>query len=104
VNFTDESLHLRLVSQGKGFSLASLRGPIAISGSLKAPLVHPEVSGPLVRGGLAVALGALTAGIGALIPLLDFGKDKESQCTALISQAKSDSDVKASDMKPRAGK
>jgi hypothetical protein len=41
VNFTDESLHLRLVSQGKGFSLASLRGPIAISGSLKAPLVHP---------------------------------------------------------------
>src|SRR5674476_555987 len=39
VNFTDESLHLRLVSQGKGFSLASLRGPIAVTGSFKTPLV-----------------------------------------------------------------
>ncbi len=104
VNFTDESLHLRLVSQGKGFSLASLRGPIAITGSFKTPLVRPEVGGALARGGLAVALGAVTAGIGALIPLLDFGKDKNSNCTALMSQAKSDAGVKASDMAPRAGK
>ena len=104
VNFTDESLHLRLVSQGKGFSLASLRGPIAITGSFKTPLVRPEVGGALARGGLAVALGAVTAGIGALIPLLDFGKDKNSNCTALMSQAKSDAGVKASDMAPRAAK
>lgn len=104
VNFTDESLHLRLVSQGKGFSLASLRGPIAITGSFKTPLVRPEVGGALARGGLAVALGAVTAGIGALIPLLDFGKDKNSNCTALMSQAKSDAGVKASDMAPRVGK
>ena len=104
VNFTDESLHLRLVSQGKGFSLASLRGPFAISGSLKTPLVRPELGGPLARVGLAVALGMVTAGIGALIPLLDFGEDKESHCAALMSQAKSDADLKASDMKPVAGK
>jgi uncharacterized protein involved in outer membrane biogenesis len=37
VNFTDESLHLRLVPQSKGFSLASLRGPIAITGTFKNP-------------------------------------------------------------------
>ena len=104
VNFTDESLHLRLVSQGKGFSLASLRGPFAIGGSLKTPLVRPELGGPLARIGLAVALGVVTAGIGALIPLLDFGEDKESHCAALMSQAKSDADLKASDMKPVAGK
>jgi hypothetical protein len=61
--------------------------------------------GPVItRGGLAVALGAATAGIGALLPLLDFGKDKDSNCTALMSQAKSDAGVKASDMAPRAGK
>ena len=57
-----------------------------------------------MRIGLAVALGVVTAGIGALIPLLDFGENKESQCTALMSQAKSDADVKASDMMPLAGK
>ena len=104
VNFTDESLQLRLVSQDKGFSLASLRGPIAITGSFMTPLVRPEMGGVLVRGGIAVALGAVTAGIGALIPLLDFGKDKNSNCTALISQAKSDAGVEASDMVPRVGK
>ena len=104
VNFTDESLYLRLVSQGKGFSLASLRGAIAITGSFKIPLVRPEVGGALARGGLAVALGAVTAGIGALIPLLDVGKDKNNNCTALMSQAKSDAGVKASDMAPRVGK
>ena len=49
-------------------------------------------------------MGVVTAGIGALIPLLDFGEDKESHCAALMSQAKSDADLKASDMKPVAGK
>lgn len=106
VNFTDESLHLRLVSQSKGFSLASLRGPIAITGSFKTPLVRPEMGGVIARGGLAVVLGVVTGGIGALIPLLDIGtgKDKGSNCTALMSRAKSDAGVKASDMAPRVGK
>ncbi len=104
VNFTDESLHLRLVSQSKGFSLASLRGPIAITGSFKTPLVRPEMGGVIARGGLAVVLGVVTGGIGALIPLLDFGKGKGSNCTALMSQARSDAGVKASDLAPRAGK
>jgi uncharacterized protein involved in outer membrane biogenesis len=106
VNFTDESLHLRLVSQSKGFSLASLRGPIAITGSFKTPLVRPEMGGVIARGGLAVVLGVVTGGIGALIPLLDFGngKGKGSNCTALMSQAKSDAGVKASDMAPRVRK
>lgn len=104
VNFTDESLHLRLVSQSKGFSLASLRGPIAVTGSFKKPVLRPELGGVIARGGLAVALGAATGGLGALIPLLDFGKDRESNCVALVSQAKSDAGVKASDMSPRPGK
>jgi AsmA family protein len=103
VNFTDESLHLRLVSQGKGFSLASLRGPIAVTGSFRNPVVRPEMGGVFARGGLAVALGAVTAGVGALIPLLDFGKNKNSNCTELMSQAKSDAGVKTGDLAPRAG-
>lgn len=104
VNFTDESLHLRLVSQLKGFSLASLRGPIAITGSFKTPVVRPEMGPVIARGGLAVGLGLATAGIGALLPLLEFGSDKGSNCTTLISQAKADAGVKASDMAAVAGK
>ena len=100
VNFIDESLHLRLVAKSKSFSLASLRGPVAISGTFVAPVARPELGGVITRGGLAVALGALTAGIGALIPLLDFGNESDSNCAALVSQAKADVGVKASDIRP----
>ena len=101
VNFTDESLNLRLVPQSKGFSLASLRGPIVISGTFKNPALRPEMGGVIARGGLAVALGAATSGIGALIPLLDFGTELDSNCRALLSEAKSDAGIKTSDMAPR---
>ena len=100
VNFNDESLHLRLVAKSKGFSLASLRGPVAITGSFGSPVARPELGGVVTRGGLAVALGTVTAGIGALIPLLDFGKKSDSNCSALINQAKEDAGVKASDITP----
>jgi uncharacterized protein involved in outer membrane biogenesis len=101
VNFSDESLHLKLKSQPKGFSLASLRGPILVTGSFKKPKVKPDMGKVVARGGLAAGLGAVTAGIGALLPLLEFGKKKDSNCTALMSQAKSDAGIKQSDIKPR---
>jgi AsmA family protein len=101
VDFTDESLHLRLVSQSKGFSLASLRGPIEVTGSFAAPVLRPDLQGAALRGGLAVGLGVATGGIGALIPLLDFGTRKDSNCSALMSQAKAQGGVKASDLLPR---
>ncbi|MBI2225302.1 MAG: AsmA family protein [Betaproteobacteria bacterium] len=100
-NFADEALNLRLVAQSKGFSLVSLRGPIGVTGTFKKPVLRPDMGKVLGRGGLAVALGALTSGVGALIPLLDFGKQQENNCAALISQAKSDVGVKASDIAPR---
>ncbi len=104
VNFTDESLKLRLVPQSKDFSLASLRGPILVSGSFKNPVLRPEMGGVIVRGGLAVALGAVTSGVGLLIPLLDFGTDQDSNCRALLSEAKADVGIKKSDLVPRKGK
>jgi uncharacterized protein involved in outer membrane biogenesis len=100
VDFRDESLHLRLVSQSKGFSLASLRGPIAVTGSFKAPVLRAEMGTAAVRGGLAVALGIATAGIGTLLPLLDFGHKAESNCAALMAQAQAQTGVKAADAAP----
>jgi uncharacterized protein involved in outer membrane biogenesis len=100
VDFTDESLHLSLTSKSKGFSLASLRGPIAVSGSFLQPVLRPQLQEGIIRGGLAVALGVATGGIGALIPLLDTGGAKDSNCAALIVQAGQETGVKASDMRP----
>jgi hypothetical protein len=80
--------------------VAALRGPILVSGTFNKPSVRPDMSKVVARGGIAVALGVLTAGIAAMIPLLEFSKDKPSNCAALVSQAKSDASIKQSDITP----
>ena len=101
MNFADESLHLRLVSQSKGFSLVSLRGPILVTGPFIKPKAKPDTNKVAVRGGLAVGLAAATVGVAGLIPLLDFGDKTDSNCAALMDQAKSDAGIKQSDITPQ---
>jgi len=101
VNFADESLHLRLVSQSKGFSLVSLRGPILVTGTLMKPKVKPDTTKVATRVGASVGLAAVTVGVAGLIPLLDFGDTKDSNCAALMDQAKSDAGIKQSDIAPQ---
>jgi uncharacterized protein involved in outer membrane biogenesis len=65
-----------------------LRGPIRIGGTFKNPTVHPE-AGPLAaRAGAAVALGVLVTPIASLLALVDLGGAKDSNCSALVEQAK----------------
>jgi uncharacterized protein involved in outer membrane biogenesis len=87
VNFADEFLDLQLVSKSKGFSLAALRGPINIKGTFKNPKVGPDLPRAAVRGAAAVALGWVTGGLGALIPLIDLGGAQDSDCAALMQEA-----------------
>ncbi len=101
VNFADESLHLRLVSQSKGFSLVSLRGPILVTGTLMKPNFKPDTKKVATRGGIAVGLAALTVPVAGLIPLLDFGDNKDSNCAALMDEAKSAAGIKQSDIAPQ---
>jgi hypothetical protein len=101
VNFVDESLHLRLVSQSKGFSLVSLRGPILVTGTFIKPKVKPDTTKVATRVGASVGLAAVTVGVAGLIPLLDFGDNKDSNCAALMDQARSDAGIKQSDIAPK---
>jgi uncharacterized protein involved in outer membrane biogenesis len=87
VNFVNESLNLKLVSKSKGFSLVALRGPINITGTFKNPNVGPDLKNAAGRGAAAVLLGWATGGLGALIPLIDLGGAKDSDCGALIQEA-----------------
>lgn len=87
VNFAAESLDLKLVSKSKGFSLVALRGPINIKGTFKDPKVGPDIPKAAGRGVAAVALGWVTGGLGALIPLIDLGGAKDSDCAALVQEA-----------------
>jgi len=87
VDFVNEGLDLKLVSKSKGFSLAALRGPINVKGTFKDPKVGPALPQAIGRGAAAVALGWATGGIGALIPLIDLGGAKDTDCAALIQEA-----------------
>jgi uncharacterized protein involved in outer membrane biogenesis len=87
VNFVNEGLDLKLVSKSKGFSLVAFRGPINITGSFKDPKVGPDLKSAAVRGAAAVVLGIATSGIGAILPLIDLGGAKDSDCAALIDEA-----------------
>lgn len=73
----------------------TLRGPIAVTGTSQLPRLRLEPGGVFARGGLAVALGAATGALGALIPLLDFGKDQDGNCAAPLSRARADAGMKA---------
>jgi uncharacterized protein involved in outer membrane biogenesis len=87
VDFGAEAIDLKLVSKSKGFSLAALRGPINISGTFKNPKVGPDIPRAAGRGAAALALGWFTGGLGALIPLVDFGGARDSDCAALLHDA-----------------
>ena len=101
VNLRNEALNVRLTAHSKTFSLASLRGPIDVTGTLKQPIVSPEIGTLIARGGLAVAIGSVTAGIGALIPLIELGKKDETHCRELKAEAKADVGVKERDLAMR---
>ena len=101
VNLRNEALNVRLTAHSKTFSLASLRGPIDVAGTLKHPIVSPEIGTLIARGGLAVAIGSVTAGIGALIPLIELGNKDETHCRELKAEAKADVGVKESDLAMR---
>jgi AsmA protein len=82
-----ETMDLVVVPKTKKMSLLSLRTPIHVQGSF----AHPQVSldkGKLAMRGLgAVALGAVNPLL-ALIPLVDSGSGKDSECGRLLDEAR----------------
>ncbi|MGZ5115991.1 MAG: AsmA family protein [Burkholderiales bacterium] len=89
INFAEETIDLTLAAKSKTLSLAALRGPIHITGTFKNPKVAPDIPRALARGAAAVGLGVVTGGIGALLPLIDLGGAKDTNCAALIEEVTS---------------
>jgi hypothetical protein len=88
VDFKSEQYKLRLVAHSKRASLIALRGPIRVGGTFERPTVHPEVAPVATRVGAAAALGVLLTPVASLLALVDPGGAKDSNCAALIDQAK----------------
>lgn len=87
VNLRDEGLDLKLYAHPKDRSLFSARSPLYLRGSFKQPAVAVDKSKLARKIGTALALGAL-APVAALIPLVETGDGKDSNCAALIAAVK----------------
>jgi uncharacterized protein involved in outer membrane biogenesis len=86
INLKTEEMDLTLKPQPKDSGLGSLRTPLHIKGTFGQPKVGPDMGKLTARGGGAIALGILNPLL-AILPLIQEGKGKDSNCGQLIAQA-----------------
>jgi len=87
INLATEQLNLTIRPESKGLRIVSLRAPLYVNGTFKNPGVGVDKGVLALKAGGAVALGVV-APITALLPLINVGSQEESQCAALLKQAK----------------
>ncbi|HKU45556.1 MAG TPA: AsmA family protein [Burkholderiales bacterium] len=86
INLKTEEMDLTLKPQPKDRGIGSLRTPLHIKGTFSEPNVGPDMGKLAARGGGAIALGILNPLL-AILPLIQEGKGKDSNCGQLIAQA-----------------
>ena len=87
VDLKQETLDLTLNQKTKNTSPVALRSPIYVRGSFARPDVAVDKGRMAVRALGAIALG-LASPVLALIPLIDAGPGKDSDCRQLVSDAR----------------
>jgi uncharacterized protein involved in outer membrane biogenesis len=84
LNLRDETIDVTLRPEPKDKSILAVRSPIRLHG----PFADPDVSvkkGPIVaRAGASILLGLINP-LAALIPLIETGPGKDSDCGALLA-------------------
>lgn len=86
VSLRDEGLDLVIRPHPKDISVLSVRAPILIQGSFKKPRVLPDPGTLAARIGAATALGVILTPLAALIPLIETGLGKDSDCRTLVAE------------------
>jgi uncharacterized protein involved in outer membrane biogenesis len=89
IDLDKQTIDFTLRPRPKDMSLLSIRAPIHVTGSLLKPDFQPDMSA-IIRGGAAVLLGALALPA-AILPLIETGPGKDSDCRALIDQVEKNS-------------
>jgi uncharacterized protein involved in outer membrane biogenesis len=86
VNLATEQMNFRLNPQTKGIHFFSLRSPLYLKGTFDKPDVSVDKKVVALKAGSAIALGAIAAPA-ALIPLINMGNGKDSNCARLLTIA-----------------
>jgi AsmA protein len=87
IDLGEEKLDLTLNQKTKNTSPLALRSPIYVRGSFAAPNVQVDKGQVALRGLGAVALGLVNPLL-ALVPLIDAGPGKDSDCGQLVRDAR----------------
>ncbi|HEX6832603.1 MAG TPA: AsmA family protein, partial [Rudaea sp.] len=85
VDLAHEQLDLTIHPDAKRLRLLSLRSPLHVTGTFKKVDVSVDKRSLFVRGGGAVALGAL-APVAALVPLIAPSGETQNACAGVVSQ------------------
>ncbi len=102
-SFKDESVGLSLRGKSKEFSLFSGQSPIGIGGWFAAPKVNPISKELLARGGTSILLGIVATPVAAILPFVDLGTAKNSNCAA-VEGAKTEAVVDSATPDPKVKK
>jgi AsmA protein len=85
INLKTEELDLTLVPEPKDPSLVSLRTPLYIRGTFSKPQVAPDMK-QIAAKGLGAAAMAIINPLLAVLPLVNEGEGKDSDCGKLIAE------------------
>ena len=86
INLKTEEMDLKLKPQPKDRGIGSLRTPLHIRGTFSNPDVGPDMGKLAGRAAGTIAMGILNPLL-AILPLIEEGKGKDSNCGELIAQA-----------------
>lgn len=100
IDLRQEKLDLTLNQKTKNTSLVALRSPIYIRGSFARPEAGVDKGRMAVRALGAIALGVASP-ILALLPLIDAGPGKDSDCAQLLREVKAGPDAEKKKAGPR---
>ncbi|OGB26748.1 MAG: hypothetical protein A3I66_21555 [Burkholderiales bacterium RIFCSPLOWO2_02_FULL_57_36] len=98
IDLAREKLALTVKPDTKTLRLISLRAPFYVTGSFKYPKVKVDKGVLALKAGAAVALAVAAPVLMAVIPLVNLGPDRESDCAKLLS------DVRKKPVAPPPGK
>jgi AsmA protein len=86
INLKTEEMDTTLKPEPKDSGVGSLRTPLHLRGTFGEPKVGPDMGRLTARGAGAFAMGILNPLL-AVLPLIEEGKGKDSNCGQLIAQA-----------------
>jgi uncharacterized protein involved in outer membrane biogenesis len=86
VDLGAETIDYRIATDPKHFSIGSVAAPILVRGRLKSPSIAPDPAALAARAGPSAALGVLLTPLAALLPTIQLGLGKDSDCTASVAR------------------